>query len=325
MNLEQERAMVEEALKYYNFQNPEVVFIRHNENMTYKILDGDNSYLLRIHRAYEGLDFTFHYGDTPRIIFIESEIELLRQLHGSQNIKTQYPIRNKYDEYVTHLEDGSLVTVLSWLDGVSLVNIDITEELVYQIGQMIGHLHNRTTSFPHMKRCEYDEVFIERLSAEIASAYEMMHIDEKSFLSIEKVLCHTKRILAAERHNFLLIHSDLSKSNIIYNKDNLSPIDFSLSGYGIPEMELGNIICSLHKDEYISTLIEGYKSTSDRKINTLYIKCFTALSIIGYIVIHHNKVFKDEKFINAMSRWRESSSFYQLICSLMITYNYEIY
>jgi Ser/Thr protein kinase RdoA (MazF antagonist) len=298
--------MIEEALKYYNFQHPEVVFIRHNENMTYKIIDGDKKYLLRIHKADEGLDFTLYYGNTPRKIFIESEIELLIRLHGSHNIKTQYPICNRSDEYVTRLEDGSLVTVLSWLDGESLVNIDITEELVYQIGQMIGHLHNRTSSFLHMIRCEHDETFIKRISAEITKSYEMMHIDEESFLLIEKVLCHIKRVLAAEKQNFLLIHADLSKSNIIFDKCNLSPIDFSLSGYGIPEMELGEIICSLHKDEFISALIKGYESTSGRKINTLYIKCFTALSIISYIVIHHNKVFKDEKFINAMSRWRET-------------------
>jgi thiamine kinase-like enzyme len=122
-----------------------------------------------------------------------------------------------------------------------------------------------------MKRCEYDGVFIERLSVEITTAYEASHIDEESFSSIDRVLCHIKRILAAERRNFLLIHSDLSKSNIIYDKCNLSPIDFSLSGYGIPEMELGEIICSLHKDEFISALIKGYESTSGRKINTFYI------------------------------------------------------
>lgn len=300
--------MIEEALKNYNFKHPEAVFIRHNENMTYGITDGDRKYLLRIHKSVEGLDFTLHYGDTPRHVFVESEIELLRILHENDKLNTQYPISNKSQEYVTRLDNGDLVTVLSWLDGDSLVNTDITEELVYHIGQMIGNLHNATKQISGIKRCDYDEAFIERVSSEISKAYELKHIDFESYLVIEKVLVHIKRILVEEKHNYLLIHSDLSKSNIIYDKGKLSPIDFSLSGYGIPEMELGDIICSLHKDEYILTLIEGYESICSLKINKSYIKCFTALSIIGYIVIHHNKVYKDEneKFINAMSRWRES-------------------
>lgn len=298
--------MIDEALKYYDFKHPEAVFIRHNENMTYEIIDGDKKYLLRIHKADEGLDFTMYYGVTPRQVFIESEIESLRKLHESDKIKAQYPIRNISGGYVTCLEKGDLVTVLSWLDGDSLVNTDITEGLVYHIGQMIGNLHNTTTQISGIKRCDYDEAFIERVTEEIRKAYELNHIDKESDLLIEEVLFYIKRILVEEKHNFLLIHTDLSKSNIIYDQCNLSPIDFSLSGYSIPEMELGNIICSLHKDEYISTLIEGYESISNHKINKSYIKCFTALSIIGYIVIHHNKLYKDEKFINAMSRWSES-------------------
>lgn len=295
--------MIEEALKSYSFIQPEAVFIRHNENMTYKISDGDKNYLLRIHKAAEGLDFSMSYGDMPRQVFIESEIELLRRLHDIGNIKTQYPIRNAAGEYVTRLESGDLVTVLSWLDGEDLVNSPISEELVCQIGQMIGTLHYATAQIPDVKRCCYDEEYIVRMSNEIKNAYEAKHIDEHSYVLIEKVLNHIKRILADEKQNFIIIHADLSKSNIIYDKGSLSPIDFSLSGYGIPEMELGDIICSLKKDEYIPSLVAGYESRSNRNINNAYIKAFSSLSIIGYIVIHHNKVYKDETFVNAMSRW----------------------
>ena len=295
--------MIEEVLKNYNFMHPETVFIRHNENMTYEISDGDKKYLLRIHKAAEGLDFSMSYGDTPMQVFIESEIELLRKLHDIGSIKIQYPIKNVTEEYVTRLESGDLVTVLSWLNGDSLINTSITEELVYQIGQMIGKIHKSTAQISNVKRCYYDEVYIERVSNEIKKAYEVKHIEEHSYKLIENVLSHIKRILAEEKRNFILIHADLSKSNIIYDKGNLSPIDFSLSGYGIPEMELGEIISSLHKDEYILSLVAGYESICNHKINNSYIKAFIALSIIGYIVIHHNKVYKDEKFLNAMHRW----------------------
>jgi len=295
--------MIEEALKNYNFIHPETVFIRHNENITYEILDGDNKYLLRIHKAAEGLDFSMSYGVTPWQEFIESEIELLRKLHDIGSIQTQCPIKNVAGEYVTRLESGDLVTVLSWLAGDNLINNTITEELVYQIGQMIGKLHYATAQIPYLKRCYYDEAYIDRVINEIKKAYEVKHIEEQSYELIEKVLIQIKRILAEEKWNFILIHDDLSKSNIIYDKGNLSPIDFSLSGYGLPEMELGGIIGSLSKDEYIPSLIEGYESIGNRKINNSYIKAFTALSIILYIVIHHNMIYKDEKFMKSMNRW----------------------
>lgn len=306
--------MIEEAIKKYNFIHPEVVFIRHNENMTYEISVENIKYLLRIHKAAEGLDFSMSYGDTPRKVFIGSEIELLSKLNDIGSINTQYPIKNASGEYLTCLESGELVTVLSWLEGDTLVNTTITEDLVYQIGQMIGKLHNATAQISDLARCKYDEEYIDRISNEIRKAYEVKHIQEQSYELIEKVLSYTRKILVKEKHNVILIHADLSKSNIINNLGNLSPIDFSLSGYGIPEMELGQIIGSLHKDEYIPSLIAGYESMGNRKINNSYIKAFIALSVIGYIVIHHNKVYKDESFVNAMHRWGETL-FGPVLCS----------
>lgn len=295
--------MIEAALKHYNFKHPKAAFIRHNENMTYAVTDGEHKYLLRIHKAAEGLDFSMNYGDIPREAFIESEIEFLIKLHNSGNLKTQYPIRNNTGAYVTRLENGYLVTVLSWLDGSDLVNTTITEELVYQIGQMIGKLHNATAGITNIARIYYDEVYLSRVSNELRKAYELKHIETQPYELIETVLRHIEQIIAEEERNFLLIHADLSKSNIIDYNGNLSPIDFSLSGYGLPEMELGDIICSLHADEYIPALIEGYESITNHKINHSYIKAFTAWSVIGYIVTHHNKVYEDERFIKAMNRW----------------------
>jgi len=171
---------------------------------------------------------------------------------------------------------------------------------------MIGALHNATDLIHDVSRSYYNEVFIDRVAMEIQNAYEVNHITKQVYIEIEKVLRHVKGILIKEKQNFLIIHADLSRSNIIYNNGNLSPIDFSLSGYGIPEMEIGDILCSLNKMEYAPSLIAGYESMGTRKINTSYINIFTSLSIIFYIVIHHNKLYQDEKFISSLDRWRQT-------------------
>lgn len=295
--------MIKEALMNYNFAHPETVFIRHNENITYAVTDDNKKYLLRIHKAVEGLDFSLHCGDTPRQIFIESEIELLEKLHHITNIKTQCPIKNISGKYVTRLKSNDLVTVLSWLNGETLVNTTINEDLVYQIGQMIGELHNATAQMPYLKRYCYDDLFIDRISKEIKKAYELKHIEEHQYKQIEKVLFYIKIILSKEKNNLIIVHADLSKSNLIYENGNISPIDFSLSGYGIPEMDLCDIIWSLHNDELIPSLLAGYQSVGNHDINKSYIDVFTSLSVIIYIAIHHNKVYKDERFVKAMDSW----------------------
>ena len=50
--------MLNEAMKHYNFKNPETILIRHNENMTYLVKDDNQRYLLRIHKTADGLDLS---------------------------------------------------------------------------------------------------------------------------------------------------------------------------------------------------------------------------------------------------------------------------
>ncbi len=118
--------MLNEAMKNYNFKHPEAILIRHNENMTYLVKDDNQRFLLRIHKTVDGLDLSAFYGSIQRQIRIDSEIELLNLLQTSRNLKTQYPIKNKYDEYITYLEDGVPATLLSWLEGEDLQKTVIT-------------------------------------------------------------------------------------------------------------------------------------------------------------------------------------------------------
>ncbi len=297
-----EAAILEEAIGYYNFINPQTVFIRHNENMTYAVTDGENKYLLRIHKAAEELDFSFFEGEFPREAYIEGEIELLLKLQDACSFKTQYPIKNKDGSYITHLQGGILATVLSWLDGEDLTQHDITDELAFRIGQTVGELHKSADKLASVKRYCYDEELIRRTSAEIRNAFIKRHIEESQYILIEELLVHIIEILSNEKNNYILIHSDISKSNMIYNESAISPIDFSLSGYGIPEMELGQMIASFNNN-LMPSLLAGYESISNYSVNRDYIEIFIAFSVIQYIAIHHNKGYREEKFVKAMDRW----------------------
>ena len=58
--------MVDKVIKQYHFIDPGVELIRHNENMTYKVTDIEKSYVLRIHKPYEGINLDLLYQGKER-------------------------------------------------------------------------------------------------------------------------------------------------------------------------------------------------------------------------------------------------------------------
>lgn len=79
--------MLDEVFRNYKFVHPEAKFIRHNENITYSVQDNDQKYLLRIHKAIDGLDLSHGSESINRQALISSEIELLNQLYTAGDIK----------------------------------------------------------------------------------------------------------------------------------------------------------------------------------------------------------------------------------------------
>ena len=98
------------------------------------------------------------------------------------NLRTQYPIKNNYDAYITYLEDGVPVTLLSWLEGEDLQKTAITDELAYIIGQTIGKLHNALSIISCPNRYYYDEEFVDKISNNIRIAYELRHITKWNYI-----------------------------------------------------------------------------------------------------------------------------------------------
>lgn len=295
--------MLDEVFKNYEFKHPEAIFIRHNENMTYWVKDDNQKYLLRIHKAIDGLDLSHGCRNVQRQALIASEIELLNQLHAAGDIKTQRPVKNKLGKYITYLGNGIPATVLSWLEGEDLRKTVISNELAYKIGETIGKLHNAMSNIPGRDRYCYDETFMDRILNDINEAYELKHIAERHYRLIQEVLSYVRQIIVKERRHYIFLHADLSKSNLIYSHGEICPIDFSLSGYSLPEQDLADINWTLHNEKLTPSLFAGYEATTKRRINHSFFRMFTALYPISYIASHHNKIYQDEKFIQTLDRW----------------------
>ena len=165
--------LLTEAIDFYDLTNPKAEFIRHNENMTYSIEDGQMKYLLRIHQEAEGLDFSTSRGNLSGESLISSEIHLLNCLSSSSNLIVQKPVKNRDNQYITRLTNGTIATVLSWINGDTLYRKELSEPIVYRIGQMVGALHQSTRALPRLNRCVYDDSVADVLLSETQVAKEI--------------------------------------------------------------------------------------------------------------------------------------------------------
>lgn len=295
--------LLNEALGLYNFVEPQTEFLRHNENITYLVEYGNEKYLLRIHSEADGLDFSFYRGNFSREVLIASEIEILNELNSENTIDFQRPIKNKAGHYLSRLKNGLVVTVLSWLVGETLHGMELTKDIVYKIGQMTANFHKAAYKLPRLNRCYYDDEFVDKILAELKCANELNHIPAEICDKIENISMQQRKILLKEKSNLTLIHLDLGMRNIIYDGEKVSPIDFSMCGYGIPEMDLGDLVFNIGNSELLSFLFTGYESIDAHEINYENLKVCEAFGVIQYIVIHHNQLYKDEKFQNRIDRW----------------------
>lgn len=296
--------LLEEVLAEYHFQSPETKFIRHNENMTYSLADGDKKYLLRIHKEAEGLNFSFQCGNRRRTSFIAGEMELLSLL--SERMTVQRPVKNRKGEYLTRLDETA--TVLTWLEGSEVTAEDKSEELVFRIGAMIGRLHNHCGELPGLDRYRYDEAMAARVLEEITEGHENGDIEKQYYKCIREYLVKFGEFLSKSHKRMILVHGDFSESNIIVHEGRLVPIDFSLSGYSLPEMDLADMICSLDNAGLVPGLLMGYRSQSRLEIHEELVDIYRAFSVVMYIAYHHQRfpVGDHEKSRKNLKRWCET-------------------
>lgn len=104
--------------------------------------------------------------------FIESEMEVLTYLEKIFQLGTQKVIRNKSGEPVTVLSDGSMVTSLEWVKGKTLENVEITNELAFMIGMMIGSVHTS------MRKVKIENRYIYGSEMDLASIFSHINNDK---------------------------------------------------------------------------------------------------------------------------------------------------
>ncbi len=261
--------IAKELLTQYYIINPEIKFIRHNENITYKITDSESnkSYLLRVHKpSLEGL-----FGIQHTLKGIRSEIEILQKLKHKGLLHFQKPVTNKLGEYVTEYKLDNYnhpcyATVLEWIEGDTLtLKENDVNKIAYNLGQNLALFHTSLKEFKPSEdflRPNYDADRIDIVIDELKYCVEVNLFSIEHYDIIKKVLITVKNQineLNTRPNTFGIIHADMQLGNIVLNNGNPCIIDFAFCGFGYYFFDLGSAV-TVFPSELRQTFLQGYSS-----------------------------------------------------------------
>lgn len=264
----------------------QAAFIQQHENAVYQ---ADGQYLLRIHRAAEGL--TADHDPDKRL----AELAFLRHL-ADAGINVQRPIAE------ATLSDGTMATLLTWLDGHHITEAEFTPEMLRQIGTMTARLHQAARGFDHPAMRRYDAAHVARTADDIRSMGERYGLNPGEI----DVTCQAAQViedrLRGAAAEFVPIHCDLSQSNILLTECGLAPIDFSLFGLGHPMHDLGILIGNVSTLAQRKAITDGYAQSGGR-IDLPLLDAGMTLGLLEAMVFHADVWPKEDWFAPRLTRW----------------------
>ena len=308
MNLE---LLLKEALDLYPLTNPAAELIRHNENATWKVTDGaGKAYVLRIHQPREGFSQSLFSQDKE--LALRGELRILAALAAKADIPVQIPAKNREGNSLTMLSGGEFATLLTWLHGNTLEEAGATPELLCEVGRMTALMHQCFQTCPELPEPaghDYDKALMDRMTAKFQEMEQGNVIAPAFVLGMTACLSEIKRRMAElDQMNgmFGIVHSDLSKSNMLLCGSRVAPIDFGLWGYGYRYMDLGALACHYTEPGQQAAIFEGYESVTRMMVERRYVDPFICLGILLFICTFGESVCGEEWFPGALERWNNT-------------------
>lgn len=264
-------SIAKDILTSYSISEPQIQFIRHNENITFKITEEEHSksYLLRIHSpSTEGL-----FGLQHTLEGIKSEISILQELKEKDFIYAQKPVINNDGEYITECKLDNYnhpcyATVLEWIEGNTLTLKESNlNDIAYHLGQNLALFHKCLQNIKPSKdyvRPIYDVARIDSAIEELRYCVEVNLFSMDHYDIIKKVLEVVKKQINEidlRKDSFGIIHADFQPGNIVLNNNNPCIIDLGFCGFGYYVFDLGSA-ASIFPSELRQTFLKGYSSNS---------------------------------------------------------------
>ncbi|GCE12306.1 phosphotransferase enzyme family protein [Tengunoibacter tsumagoiensis] len=272
--------LAQSAFLAYPFIAQEIVFLGHNENMTFRMYDQQaNSYLLRIH-----LPLTAGFaGDRLQPAGILSELLWLEALIRDTSLSLQQPMYTTNGALVATITtpQGEVpCSLLRWIEADPFPKQPTSDQVAY-LGRIIAtmHLHARSWRPPEgFARPTYDLAFFQQhlglLQGELGKGVLQPKELEVLALVSDKILT----LIAQHQEPLILVHTDLHRGNLLASGANVYPIDFSLCGFGLPLFDLGIALLSVPTARR-QELIQVYQQ--QQPLSTTELKLLEPLALLS--------------------------------------------
>ncbi|MCM3782654.1 phosphotransferase [Neobacillus mesonae] len=299
--------MLLKLLDRYNIQQPEIIFLRHNENRTYRINDNNGkSFLLRIHEPLvedmKGLQHTYEG--------LLEELHMLESYGRWSSFEVQTPVRNAENELLTVIEhNGQEVncSILTWLDGRDMNKDDFNDmDTIINLGSQLAELHTFFMKYKEVNciknRPSQGKVYNERMIQVIQTG-----VGKGLFTASDAgVIEQTLRLVNSRLDENTcdegpeLIHGDLGLGNTIITTDGgVRFIDYGFFGTGYTSLDVAMGAVMIPAERRDIFLKSYYKDRVTSEAVFQRLEGFMLTAIIGYYVFQI-----DNKEVHAWMRER---------------------
>ena len=286
--------MAAQIIQNYTVEKPVVSYIRHNENLTYHVVDeaSGQKYLLRIHQAA----YASMTGIQHTLPALEAEMNLLHELNETTALRVQHPVRNVSGEWVTvwTSEAGKEIccTVLEWIEGRDIQQGErLTTEQIYDLGAQLQMLHqygreqdqtDRTKVRPAYGNAHENLVMLGQLEEGVRLGIfttEDFDLLRETFENINEQLATYPQ----HAETWGIIHGDITRNNLLITEQGISMIDFCLHGYGYYLFDAGGAALMFNREErdiFLSGYTQQIAPLTDRDIRLM--EGFMLIFTLGY-------------------------------------------
>lgn len=255
------------ALAAYAIEGCSLSFIRHSDNVTFRVVTADSrSFLLRIHVPITQAMGNHGADDNA----VNSELLWLEALNQDIGLALPYPVRNQDGVLVTSVIPENSAnpvhcTLLHWLEGETYQRDLESEQTAHQIGLILAKLHNHASQWEipqGFHRPRRDSAYFEGVLKALQPAMEDGRVSAMDYFELETsiaILTGMLRSLDEDRGIFGIMHADAHKGNMLYHDGEIRLIDFSFCASGNYMFDIG--ICFSDMQEALHwCFLEGYQS-----------------------------------------------------------------
>ncbi|MBL1421107.1 MAG: phosphotransferase [Alphaproteobacteria bacterium] len=220
------RKITTKALAQYPLSNIRIDFIDYAENAVYKITTREGMFLLRIHA---------NHSKTAEAIEQELQYIILLRENG---FDLQKPLKSLDGEYIVHIDD-KMISVLSWQIGTKKFK-SINDRHFELLGHYLAKMHSFSIENKHRivsSQREYwtadNLVGSSPIFGSFAGLKNIKGFDKQIFEAARlQTLGRLQKHYHENPEKFGMIHADLHFNNILWQGENLLPIDFDDCGIG---------------------------------------------------------------------------------------------